>query len=50
MTRKDDDQTRTQKSPTPRRFPDPHFGREAGRESPIPDSAGIGKQGIPVSR
>ncbi len=31
--------------------PDSRFGRETGRESPIPDSesAGIGKQGIPVS-
>ncbi len=46
---KDDDQTRTRKSPIPRRFPgDSRFGRrETGRESPIPDSAGIGNREIP---
>jgi hypothetical protein len=32
------------------RSPDFRFGRESGRESPIPDSAGIGNRGIPVSR
>jgi hypothetical protein len=32
------------------RSPDSRFGRETGRESPLPDSAGTGKQGAPVSR
>ncbi len=31
-------------------FPRDRFGRESGRESPIPDLAGIGKQGVPDSR
>ena len=31
-------------------FPFPRFGRETRRESPNPDSAGVGKQGIPDSR
>ena len=30
------------------RSPDSRFGRESGRESPIPDSAGIGKQESPI--
>ena len=29
------------------RSPDSRFGRESGRESPIPDSAGIGNREIP---
>ena len=32
------------------RSPDSRFCRETGRESPIPGSAGIGKEGIPDSR
>ena len=32
------------------RSPDSRFGRESGRESPIPDSAKFGNQGIPDSR
>jgi hypothetical protein len=38
--------------PNSRRSPDSdsRFGRESGRESPIPDSAKIGKRGIPDSR
>jgi hypothetical protein len=34
------------KSPSPIP-PDARFGRETGRKSPFPDSAGIGKQGAP---
>ena len=41
-------QTRRE-TPNPR-SPDSRFYRETGRESPIPGSAGIGKQGIPDSR